>query len=254
MSESQPTYEDIFDARGHLYNEAVSQCPGAREAERAALLDRLDARLGQVIGDAPAGGGYVADGIRSCHGDSVEVICIEPARRFGAAIDPAFRVLHDPLDKVSLDDGALDGVASLADLHHFEVKDPVYREWARLIRCGGRLAVADVEDGTRTGEFLNSFVDAHTPGGHEGIFLRAGEFSERLTDAGFASVKEERLAVPWRFADKDAMAAFCHGLFGIQSAGPAEVEAALREIVGVDEAEDGSCSLRWELRYATALR
>ncbi len=56
MSESQPTYEDIFDARGHLYNEAVSQCPGAREAERAALLDRLDARLGQVIGDAPAGG------------------------------------------------------------------------------------------------------------------------------------------------------------------------------------------------------
>ena len=254
MSESPPSYEDIFDARGHLYNEAVSRCPGAREAERAALLDRLDARPGQVIGDAPAGGGYVADGIRIRHRDSVEIVCIEPARRFGAAINPVFRVLHDSLDKTRLESGALDGVASLAGLHHFEVKDPVYVEWARLIRSGGRLAVADVEEGTRTGEFLNTFVDAHTPGGHKGVFLHEGEFSERLTAAGFASVQEERLAVPWLFSDKGAMAEFCSGLFGIQSAGLDEVESALRGIVGVDESEDGSCRLRWELRYATALR
>jgi len=45
-------YTDIFDARGHLYNEAGSKCPQARERERAALLDLLQPVAGEVICDA----------------------------------------------------------------------------------------------------------------------------------------------------------------------------------------------------------
>ncbi|MFZ0141277.1 MAG: methyltransferase domain-containing protein [Aeromicrobium sp.] len=245
-------YAEIFNARGHLYNEAGSKVPGAREAERTALIERLDLADGQIVCDVPAGGGYLADGIRSAFGPDIQVVCVEPAERFGAVIHPDFSVRHDSLTNMSLADASVDRLGSLAGLHHIEDRVPVYLEWFRVLRPGGRVAVADVQEGTGTAGFLNEFVDAHTEGGHDGMFFRPDDWERELADVGFLDVDEQLVDVPWQFPDEDTMADFCRTLFAVTAASPEEVGQAIEKYLGLESDPHGGVQMRWWLRYAAA--
>ncbi len=246
-------YKDIFNARGHLYNEATTMCPGAREAERIALINLLNPSTGETIIDVPAGGGYLADGIRKQFGDKVTVICVEPAEQFSAAIDPFFRVILEPANAVtSLESKSLDAVVSLAGLHHIADKRPIYREWHRLVRPGGRIAVADVACGTGTADFLNIFVDEFVPGGHDGMFFSEGEWTEQLTECGFSHVEEELRTVPWVYTSEDQMIDFCISLFNLQKANREQVSEAIHHYIGVETENRGGIRMMWQLRYARA--
>jgi ubiquinone/menaquinone biosynthesis C-methylase UbiE len=247
-------YVTTFEARGHEYNAGMSLCPLARDAEREAVLRRLDCRPGQTIMDAPAGGGYVADGVATKLRGAVELVCVEPSQKFAAPIAGRYKTLISPLDRVPLSRHSVDGIVSLAGLHHVSDRRSVYREWARLLKPGGRLAVGDVASDTGTAEFLNVFVDRHTPGGHAGIFIEAAEFSMEIGAAGFDVIEESVQKVPWRFPDMHGLGRFCKRLFGIQTADAAETARALRRFVGTTTEPDGAIALQWELRFATAVR
>lgn len=246
------SYTDVFNARGHSYNEAGSHWPLARENERATLLGLLPDLAGKTVVDLPAGGGYVADGLRRRHGDAVRVICVEPAVRFAAVIDPVFEVIHDPLTNLSLLDSSVDAVASLAGLHHLVDQRRVFSEWSRILNSGGALAVADVQAGTGPARFLNEFVHAHTPGGHEGLFFEPGEFSRELVAVGFEDVRESSMKVPWRFADVDTMVDFCQTLFALSKATRAEVLAGIEFYLKWCNTGEG-VEMNWSLLYASAI-
>lgn len=244
-------YADLFNVRGHLYNEAVSSCPLARENERAALLDLIGDAAGRTVIDIPAGGGYVADGIQA-RWPSASVICNEPAQRFAAAIQPCFTIRHDPMDSLGLADGSIDIIASLAGLHHVGNRLPLFREWKRVLRPGAMVAVADVMADSPTAAFLNEFVHANTPGGHEGVFFSPGEFTANLIDSGFAHVTERLIEVPWIFPNVKVMGRFCRTLFAATKATEEEVIEGIRHHLGWQEIESG-IAMNWALIYASGV-
>jgi len=254
LAEHMQDYQQIFDARGHLYNDAMSVSPGAREQERATLLAAVTFQPGQQVMDTPAGGGFVADGVQALTGGSVKLICVEPSHKFSAPVADRYPLLTCPLHMVPLPDASVDVILSLAGLHHMAGRAPVYAEWARLLRPGGQLAVADVAADTGTAHFLNGFVDQHTPGGHEGLFIGVDEFSQGLAAAGLEVIYDRLEDVPWHFPDRTALGTFCHRLFGTEKARPAAVATALEHTVGTSVLPDGRLALRWQLRYAVARR
>lgn len=241
-------YEAIFTARGHAYHEAMTRWPDARAEELRLLLDRLDPQPGELLLDAPAGGGYLASWLPA----GVRYLAIEPAQPFfeRCPTGPDRRRLQNPLDKIALPDGSVDVVASLAGLHHAPDVDAIFAELVRVLRPGGRLGVADVRAGSAPGRFLNGFVNEHNSLGHRGAFFGA-DLAERLRAAGLVDVVDAAVPLRWRFVDVDALVGFIERLFGIDRASGAEIRDAAERVLGIEPLAGGGVALRWELLAAS---
>lgn len=245
-------YTRTFEVRGGSYNAAHALVPDARETERALLLERLDLQRGLRVLDAPGGGGYVADGLRARVGD-LSIVCMEPAAAFAAGIDRAHRRIRGALARLPFADARFDRVASLAGTHHLESRLAFFRECRRVLRHGGRLAVADAAAGTPVARFLNGPVHRFTTTGHDGRFFADGEAADLLGRAGFTDVREEHLSCAWRFPDHDALVRYCRLLFGLVRASEREVDDALRDHFAIATDADGRVCLPWSLVYASGV-
>lgn len=246
-------YERTFEARGDLYNQGTGICPAARETERRLLIELLDCRAGQVVGDIIAGGGYLGEGLRRVVGAAGRVVCLEPSRVFAAGI-PAdlLRALAAP-DALALITGSVDHVGSLAALHHLDDKQPHVDEVARVLRPGGRFAVAEALSDSATARFLNGSVDRFTETGHAGRFVQHGELTARLQRAGFVGVTERYRKFTWDFPDRATMVRYCHVLFGLVKASPDEVSRVLESDLGAF-VDDRGAHLPWSLVYAVGTK
>ncbi len=246
-------YERTFEARGHLYNEGTRLCPRARETERRLLIELLDCHPGQLVGDLPAGGGYLGTGLREVVGDAGGVVCLDPSPVFAAGIAPGLlRAIAAP-EALALTDASLDHVASLAALHHLDDKQPYVEEMFRVLRPRGRFAVAEARVDSPTARFLNGAVDRMTETGHAGRFVAEGELAARLAEAGFVEVSERYHEFTWDFPDHATMVRYCYLLFGLVKARPDEVARVLESELGVIEDARGS-HLRWSLVYAVGTK
>ena len=246
-------YERTFEARGHLYNEGTRLCPQARETERRLLVDLIDARPGQLVGDLVAGGGYLGAGLRQIVGDVGGVVCLEPSPAFAAGIGPGLlRVIAAP-GAIALADASLDHAASLAALHHLDDTESYVQEVFRVLRPGGRFGVAEAHSDSATAHFLNGAVDRLTETGHAGRFVADGELATRLAEAGFVNVGERYREFTWDFPDEGTMVRYCHVLFGLVKARPEEVARVLARDLGFAVDAQGA-HLRWSLVYAVGTK
>ena len=251
--DKQLDYQDIFSARGNLYNEACASEPRARATERELLVDLLNIDTSSVVVDAPAGGGYVADRIRELVTEPAQFLCVEPSEVFARDISPDYqlclRVIHD----TGLDDASIDRVASLAGIHHLADKQAFADECFRILRPTGIAAIADVRTTTAVAEFLNGPVDEFTETGHKGMFLQPGELTQLLNSAGFSHVTERHEEFDWTFASLPACVAYCRQLFGMVRTSPANVERLLLEYFDIREYPDRVC-MPWSLIYAAGVK
>jgi SAM-dependent methyltransferase len=253
MGHHVPDYAEVFNVRGSSYNEACRRCPQARETERSLLIQRLDIEPGHRICDAPAGGGYLAEGIERLHGNHQEIVCIEPARGFINGIDPRFSRVGSSLTHLALKSNTIDRMGSLAGLHHVNEKRDFVRETYRVLAPGGKIAIADVQDGTAVSSFLNDSVDRLSETGHKGIFFKPGELTFLLQANGFEEVSEEHVRFTWDFPDTKTLVWYCKQLFGLVKGECADVEAELGRFFCIDET-DGVAGLPWSLVYSVGTK
>lgn len=235
------TYSEIFAERGAAYHRAMAECPHARDAELRAVLEPLAGRTG-LLCDMPSGGGYLAAHLP----EGVRYVGVDPSEDFVRACPVGVECTKAAITNVPLADGSVDFIVSLAALHHEPDLPAAFGEMRRLLKAGGRAVIGDAAVGTPVAAFLNGFVNANNPMGHDGHFfdeLTAG----LIEDARFTIADDRLIDMPWRFDSLVEAGAFCRQLFWMPSLTADEVAAAMDQEIGFDLI-DGRPHLRWALR------
>jgi SAM-dependent methyltransferase len=239
------TYSEIFAERGAAYHRAMAECPNARDAEFRAALNPLAGRSG-LLCDMPSGGGYLARHLA----DDWRYVGVDPSDDFVRACPVGVECVLADITGVPLNDASVDAIVSLAALHHEPDLPAVFQEMRRLLKPGGRAVIADVAAGTPVGAFLNGFVDANNPMGHDGHFLDE-RTAGLIKQAGFTIADDRLVDKPWTFASLGEAGEFCRQLFWMPQLSADEVAAAMEREIGFDLI-DGRLHLRWALRRIVA--
>jgi SAM-dependent methyltransferase len=236
------SYAELFDLRGSSYDQAMLAFPDARSGEFSQIIAALDPQPGDKIGDIPAGGGYLRDHLPEG--------CIwlghEPCASFTNHGNIAPSPSSVPLLPLPWPDGHLDGVCSLAGVHHLEDKTELFSEVRRVMRPGARFALSDVAEGSAVAQFLDGFVGKWNSTGHEGVYLNQATLAE-LGEAGLRVEHCDTSDFLWRFPDRDSMAAFCTKLFDISGAAQSHVAEAIEQVLGTQQLSDGGIGMNWSL-------
>ena len=236
------SYAEIFLQRAGEYHGAIARWPDARDAEFRAVLDPFENAPDGLICDMPSGGGYLAHHLRA----GLDYVGVEPADGFFDADNRGLRRVKSDLGNVTLADGSVDHLVSLAGLHHESDLGRVFREMRRLVRTGGLVVIADAAAGTPPAHFLNGFVDRHNPQGHEGRFFD-DKTAALVEAAGLRIVEDELTPVPWAFDSEAEAGAFCKKLFWLPELASEAVAEALAGEIGFIH-RDGRVLLDWTLR------
>ena len=244
-------YRQIFDARGQQYHRAMQDQPLARRAEFENAMQLAAIQSGHVVGDIPAGGGY----LRNFLPVDVRLVSVETSPVFlrqNQNGDEDSQILCSSLDAIPLPDNSLDRALSIAGAHHLENQSGFYREVFRLLNPGGVFVLADVKATSPVARFLNEWVNAHNSQGHHGVFLDENVARE-LRECGFEDTCAQSKKYAWEFKSEKEMIEYCRGLFGLDLAGDAQILAALKTILGVEKI-GARLKLRWELLFARAVK
>lgn len=238
-------YDELFELRGSSYDRAMRRYPDARRAEFAQVIAASGASAVSVVGDVPAGGGYLAAFLPpGCQYQGHEP-CQAFVQHHGATS------AQTPLLPLPWQSNTLDAVISLAGIHHVEDKASLFRDMHRVTRPGGRLVISDVAEGSAVARFLDDFVGRYNSTGHDGAYLNT-ETGRQLEQTGWRILRDEIVNIPWHFASEAALAEFCTLLFDIRRAGPDLVLDQVRQRLGIRSLAGTGVDMSWSLRTITA--
>jgi len=241
------SYEEIFAQRGHLYHQAMTRYPHAREEEFRQVVAFANLQRDALACDVPAGAGYLGR-----FAPQGTIIHVETSTVFaGLCRDGGREVVLGDTAAIPLRSRSMDCVISIAALHHLWDKASFYREAHRILRRGGTLCIADVRRHSPVALFLDEFVHAHSSTGHRGAYLDE-QVARDLSPLDFTVTHAAPVSYHWRFDSRDDLTTFFQLLFGIDRATPAQVHEGLLPLR--PEMNAGRWSINWELLFVKALK
>jgi len=238
------SYKEIFTKRGASYHEAMTRWPDARRQEFLNVIQHIQLDQVERIADIPSGGGYCGRYVPQ----HVELFTVDESPAFIAetTVRDNTHAICAPIHQTGIDTSSIDGVWSIAGLHHVDDKIPFFKEVHRILKPGGTFTVADAAQGSTTAEFLDSFVSSRNSSGHTGRYLTP-ENLEELAATGFEIESSQNSNYPWVFDTPLDMAEFCRLLFGLDLVSDLEqLQQDMRDTLKVEVAQN-STHLQWSL-------
>jgi ubiquinone/menaquinone biosynthesis C-methylase UbiE len=192
---------------------------------QTALLAAADPKPGEQVLDLACGTGLISFVAAEAVGPSGRVVgtdlsgrMIERARETALerGVSNASFARMDA-ERLDLPDAGFDVITCALGLMYLPEPEKALREMRRVLRPGGRLALAIWGERARCGwSSVFAIVDAEVASEVCPLFFRLGQqdtLARLCVDAGFAQVRQERLSAPLYYSDADAAcdAAFVGG-------------------------------------------
>ena len=198
---------EYFTERAKSYNYAVNKYPNILKNELRTAANMCDLQDGERILNIPGACVDITPYIKK----QVDYKAFEINKKFAELTNLPICTLAE----VPVPTGSADKVLSLAALHHCSEEERAifYAEVRRILKPDGTFILGDVLRGSVVDDWLNIFVNAHNPIGHNGLFFNEADV-DLLAAAGFSvttTIKRYR----WDFENQAAMIDFCRHLFGI---------------------------------------
>ncbi len=235
------TYSEIFDFRGHSYDEAMRRFPNARKNEFKRLFDGVEREQLNTVLDIPSGGGYLGRYLPA----NVEILAYDSSHSF-MTDNQSVRLIS--LEALDLPANIADLAISLAATHHIENKHDFFDSVLRSLKPGGQYCIADVLDGSKIARFLDEFVAQYNGTGHEAVYLDRLSGDLINQNATVKLYRNELVECEWVFNNQREMIEFSRLLFHLTNITDDQIDQALRDYIGVRE-HPGGCFLQWELLY-----
>jgi SAM-dependent methyltransferase len=239
-------YAESFKLRGSKYDQAMKLVPDSRQEEFIAVTEELADLDSGIVLDVPAGGEYLRDYLPNR-------FTYLPYERVSSFQDtPIVGTDHGLLPFPQSSD-AIDAVVSVAGVHHFENKLPLFEEMARVTAPGGFLVLADVHRESPVAGFLDGYINTHNSTGHEGYYLD-NKTLEELEKCGWNVISAKRKHYHWGFASLSQLTTYCHLLFDITHYDFEQTRIQLEQDLGLDVLSSSRVGLRWDLYVVTATK
>jgi len=173
------------------------------------LLNSAGARPGELLLDLGGGSGWLAAlavrfGLRPVLVDIALSMC--QASRRGNGIGTAFSAINAAAGALPITTAALDICLVNGAFHHLDDSLSAAREIYRVLKPGGRLALAEPGKGHATSDAAQLAREKYEVSEHE---LPPGRLVDILTAAGFAEIKIKPQLAEDLFLDPDGLASLC---------------------------------------------
>ena len=175
----------------------TSSSAGWCEGATRDILELADVRPGDRVLDIGTGPGYLARSAAKLVGSDGEAVGIDASDEMIARAtanaqreSSSARFVRTPAQELPFEDGYFDAAVSRLVIHHLpgDIKDRALTEVFRVLKPGGRIAIADMSTGPNTAHHLIAHIAGHMGG-------EVADLEDLARRNGFIGIETGRVGV-----------------------------------------------------------
>lgn len=236
---------EFIGERSRLYKECLREFPNAREEDIEVMKKYLAPKDNEVILEIGAGSGFFSERLSKM---VKRLIVSDPSNEQLEEVKELKRknieLREEGADALTLGKEKVDAIWSFGAMHHCFNKTKAFQNFARILKKGGRLILADVWHGSKLAKHFDDKVAKFCVTGHEVAFW-TDEFAESFCFlSGLQKPKIYDLNIQWKFDTKEE---FLYKIHAMTKTTPQKCLKGAEEILGIEKKGDKFC-LNWPMK------
>jgi len=253
MKKANPEFD--HPTRGKNYKKANEEMPLVRKSEIDLMLKNINAQKGEAIVDFGCGNGVVTYSLAKQVGTKGKIIALDNSKEILKDLlkkknlkNIETGLLHS--ERIPLPANSVNAVVTLANLHHIPNKEIIFKEFARILKNGGRLVIGDVADKTNVQKYFDGPVDRFCSTGHKHRYLDKKWAKDLCLKSGLNLMKFSIEDTPWTFEDEEQAKWFLQTIHDATCT-PEKCLKEAKDYLGHVN-QKGKFLLKWKLFYLVA--